>query len=208
VWGGCPPQSEIFQFLTPPHPPPGRGGVLFFFLGINWKIWIVLRARGAGATLMRLCAMLISATQAVHNCVLTAWRTSATVGWKIFWDAGMVESRTKRGLRPSPPRLLLLLLFFIWDVFWSPPLRGRGVGGLKTEIFHFGGVTPPTPRNISAKNFWFIMVSPGPSWIQGWTSSSEGCLTSSLSYLFSWKLAVAIYIHLPSCVVCAWALPA
>ena len=42
-----------------------------------------------------------------------------------------------------------------------PPLRG-GWGGLKTEIFHFGGVTPPTPRNISAKNFWFIMVSPGP----------------------------------------------
>ena len=44
-----------------------------------------------------------------------------------------------------------------------PLLRGGVRGGLKTEIFHFGGVTPPpTPRHISAKNFWFIMVSPGP----------------------------------------------
>jgi len=33
---------------------------------------------------------------------------------------------------------------------------------LNTEIFHFGGGhPPPTPRNISAKKIWFIMVSPG-----------------------------------------------
>ena len=42
-----------------------------------------------------------------------------------------------------------------------PPFKG-GVGGLNTEIFHFGGGHPPTPRNMSAKNVWFLMVSPGP----------------------------------------------
>ena len=36
-----------------------------------------------------------------------------------------------------------------------PPLRGGD---------------PP----LSTKKFWFKMVSPGPGWIQGWTSSSEG----------------------------------
>ena len=33
------------------------------------------------------------------------------------------------------------------------------------------------------------MVS-GRGWIQGWTSCSEGCWASSLSYLFPWKPAV------------------
>ena len=45
----------------------------------------------------------------------------------------------------------------------------------------------------------------GRGWIQGWTSCSEGCLASSLSYLLSWKPAVTIYLVVS---VCAWALPA
>ena len=61
--------------------------------------------------------------------------------------------------------LSLLLFSCTFTVFLSPPpLRGGVGGGLKTEIFHFRGRLPPphTPRNISAKNFWFIMVFPGP----------------------------------------------
>ena len=55
----------------------------------------------------------------------------------------------------------------------------------------------------SAKKIWSIMVS-GRGWIQGWTSCSEGCLASSLSYLLPWKQAVTIYLVVS---VCAWALP-
>ena len=53
----------------------------------------------------------------------------------------------------------LSLFFHFQD---PPPFKGGGGGWLKTEIFQKGGCPPPTPRNISAKNFWFIMVSPGP----------------------------------------------
>jgi hypothetical protein len=33
------------------------------------------------------------------------------------------------------------------------PLRGGGGGGLSTEISNLGGYHPPTPKNISARNF-------------------------------------------------------
>ena len=74
------------------------------------------------------------------------------------------------------------------------------------EIFHLPKVKYFTSLkwNISAKKIWSTMVS-GRGWIQGWTSCTEGCLASSLSYLLSWKPAVTIYLVVS---VCACALPA
>ena len=125
---------------------------------------------------------------------LIRWSTQKTT-WTI--DRLLFRLRNP-GEKPIGP------VAFKWpsvDRRYIPPFKGWGGGMVKNwNISLWGGHPPHTPRNISAKNFWFIMVSPGPGWIQGWTSSSEGCLTSSLSYLFSCKLAVTIYIHLPSCV--------
>ena len=87
------------------------------------------RAHGAGATLMRLCAMLISATQAVHNCVLTAWRTSATVGWKIFlgcWD-GRVKDQA--WFATIAPKATSIIIVFYLKRFLIPPFKGEGDGG-------------------------------------------------------------------------------
>ena len=67
-----------------------------------------------------------------------------------------------------------------------PPFKGGSGGRSKLKYFKKGGcphgcVPHTTPRNISAKKFWFIMVSPGPGcmhvciYMYVRTSKMKGC---------------------------------